>query len=235
MRTDEAFQSFFDLVQSIRTSYGVEQPSLPRKRRMPRRLDDGSSGSFSGTVEEHYRLQYYEAIDLAVASIKDRFDQPGYAMYCNLEGVLLKGAAGTDYSEELTKVSELYHELDTSLLKLQLSNLATHFQDNSITVSLEECLEYLRRSLSLAAKQFYSEVCTVVRLILVMPATSERSFSVMRRIKTYLRSTMHQSRLNHVMVLNIYKEQLDNLNLATIANEFVSGNEHRLRFSGNFT
>ena len=53
MRTDEAFQSFFDFVQSIRTSYGVEQPSLPRKRRMPRRLDDGSSGSFSGTVEEH--------------------------------------------------------------------------------------------------------------------------------------------------------------------------------------
>ena len=44
-----------------------------------------------------------------------------------------------------------------------------------------------------------------------------------------------QARLNHLMVLNIYKEQLDKLDLMAIANEFVSGNEHRLRFFGKFT
>lgn len=51
---------------------------------------------------------------------------------------------------------------------------------------------------------------------------------------TYLRSTMGQNRLNHVMVLNIYKEQVDELDLTAIANEFVSGSEHRLRFFGKF-
>ena len=56
-------------------------------------------GYFSETVEEHYRLQYFEAVDLAVASIKDRFDQPGYVMYRNLEELLLKGAAGSNFSE----------------------------------------------------------------------------------------------------------------------------------------
>ena len=66
-------------------------------------------------------------------------------------------------------------------------------------------------------------------------AVSERSFSVMRRVKSYLRNTMGQARLNHLMVLNIYKEQLDKLDLMAIANEFVSGNEHRLRFFGKFT
>ena len=34
------------------------------------------------------------------------------------------------------------------------------------------------------------------------------------------------------MVLNIYKERLDGLDLNAIANEFVQGNEHRLRVSG---
>ena len=238
MRTDAAFMAFFGLVECLRTSAEVEQPSLPRKRRVPRRIDDGATrGHFSETVEEHYRLQYFEAIDLAVASIKDRFDQPGYAIYRNLEELLIKGAAGSDFSEHLREVSAVYHELDASQLKLQLSNLATYFQDNSITVSLEECLKYLR-SLSPAAKDFYSEVCNVARLILVMPASnavSERSFSVMRRIKSYLRSTMGQARLNHVMVLNIYKEQVDALDLTAIANEFVSSSEHRLRFFGRFT
>ena len=87
------------------------------------------------------------------------------------------------------------------------------------------------------AKTFYSELYTVVRLILGMPASnavSEPSFSVMRRIKSYLRSTMNQTRLSHVMILNIYKELLDKLDFSAIANEFIAGSEHRLRFFGRF-
>ena len=107
-------------------------------------------------------------------------------IYHNLEELLLKGAAGSDFSEQLKEVSGVYHELDASQLKMQL---ATYFQENNITVSLEECLKYFR-SPSAAAKTFYSEVyvCAVARLILVMPATnaaSEWSFSVMRHIKSY--------------------------------------------------
>ena len=85
---------------------------------------------------------------------------------------------------------------------------------------------------------FFSEMCTVVRLILVMPGTnaaSEGCFSTMRCIKSYLRSTMGQPRLNHVMVLNIYQEQVDELDFIAIANEFVSCCEHRLRYFGKFT
>ena len=72
---------------------------------------------------------------------------------------------------------------------------------------------------------------------MVMPATnpaSERSFSTMRRIKSYLRSTTGQVRLNNLMILNIYKEQLDNLDLRVVANDFVAGNEHRLSVFGTF-
>ena len=64
-------------------------------------------------------------------------------------------------------------------------------------------------------------------------AASERSFSVLRRIKSYLRpgSTITLQRLNHLMVLKINKEALD---LKSIANESVQGNEHRLSVLGNF-
>ena len=60
-------------------------------------------------------------------------------------------------------------------------------------------------------------------------ATSERSFSVLRRLKSYLRSTISQLRLNHLMVLSIYKKLLDELDLYVVANEFVGNSEHRLR------
>ena len=52
----------------------------------------------------------------------------------------------------------------------------------------------------------------LTKLILVMPATnasSERSFSMLRCMKTYLRSTMKQERLNRIMTLHIHKELTD--------------------------
>lgn len=122
---------------------------------------------------------------------------------------------------------------------MQLTNLGTWFSNEkqAVKVSLPECLQYLR-SLSSSQKSFYSEVVRLARLIVVMPATnavSERCFSAMRRLKTYLRSTMQQSRLNHIMLLHIHKQKLDQLNLDDIANEFVRESEHRARIFGTFS
>ena len=134
-------------------------------------------------------------------------------------------------------VSFYKDDFNSTELTTQLKLLETHFSEqNSTSVTFEDCLKYLR-SLSGAQRSFYTEVCVLVRLILVMPATnavSERSFSSMRRLKSYLRSTMNQSRLNHVMILHLNKEKVDSLDLDVIRNEFVEGNEHRLRYLGKF-
>ena len=45
---------------------------------------------------------------------------------------------------------------------------------------------------------------------------------------------MSQPRLNHVMILNIYKELLDKLDLCAVAKEFVGSHEHRLSVFGKF-
>ena len=44
-------------------------------------------------------------------------------MYRNLEEILVNGAAGSDFTGQLTKVTELYLEVDSGLLKLQPPNL----------------------------------------------------------------------------------------------------------------
>ena len=64
-------------------------------------------------------------------------------------------------------------------------------------------------TLTESQKLLLSEVCKVVKLILIMPAsnaTSERSFSALRRVKSYLRSTMGQQRLNNLMVLHVMRK-----------------------------
>ena len=88
-----------------------------------------------------------------------------------------------------------------------------------------------------AQRGFFSEVWKVAHLVLIMPATnaaSEHSLSAMRRLKTYLRSTMQQSRLNNVILLSFIKDRVNYLDLTAIGVEFVRGDERRLHHPGHF-
>ena len=61
-------------------------------------------------------------------------------------------------------------------------------------------------------------------------ATSERTFSSLRRVKTYLHSTMTQLRVNHLLILSAHSDKTDVLSLKDVANDFVSAHETRLSF-----
>ena len=161
-------------------------------------------------------------------------------MYKNLESLLASAANGQVCDQYFENVTKFYKDdFDRPLLSAQLQNFGTYFAEKTEKkeiISLGECVTFLR-GLSLAHKSFFSEVCRLAHLILVMPATnavSERSFSAMRRLKTYLRSTMSQSRLNHVMLLSINQEKVDQLDIDVIADQFVQGSEHRLLHFGKF-
>ena len=85
------------------------------------------------------------------------------------------------------------------------------------------------------AREMFCEVDKLLHIYLTVPvttATAERSFSALRRIKTYLRSTMSEERLNNLMLLHVHKELSD---ISEVAQIFVSANSRRQRFFGNFT
>ena len=57
-----------------------------------------------------------------------------------------------------------------------------------------------------------SELLKALQILSVIPATScsaERSFSSLRRLKTYLRSTMGQERLSNLALLHIEREYVN--------------------------
>ena len=91
-------------------------------------------------------------------------------------------------------------------------------------------LKGLLSDLSPAQRYLIDVVCKVFQLLLVIPATnatSERSFSALRRVKSYLRSTIHQARLNHLMLLYYHQDLTDKLNLQEVANAFICAKDTR--------
>jgi len=58
--------------------------------------------------------------------------------------------------------------------------------------------------------------------ISVSLASAERSFSKLKLIKSYLRSTMSQQRLNRLVLLSIEKDMLNEINHDNLIDNFAS-------------
>lgn len=70
----------------------------------------------------------------------------------------------------------------------------------------------------------YSNCTTALRIFLTFPVTvasNERSFSKLKIIKNYLRSTMGQERLNGLSILAIEKEVTSTIDFDTVINNFA--------------
>ena len=128
---------------------------------------------------------YYESLDFVVQAITDRFDQPGYRVYLNLQELLLKACKGETYEDQLETVLDIYKDdLSKPELEAQLPLLKPlckeAYKELSSNFSMHDVAE----------RSAFSGVWKVLKLLLVLPATnatSERSFSALRRLKTYLR------------------------------------------------
>lgn len=237
IRTDEAAHLFWQSVVELQSSLGVHEAELPRKRKAPSRLQVGSgAGSFPDTPESMYQATYYECIDNVVACIRDRFNQPGYAALQKLENLLLKSAKDESHNEELKQVLELYKDdFDATSLSTQLELFTTMMQQQEDKSIPAICRRF--QEMSEPEVNNVSQVAVLVKLILVTPATnavSERSASAMRRVKTYLRSTTSQKRLNSLLMLHCYKDRTDELNLPRCLQEFVDGRPRRSDVFGRF-
>ena len=69
--------------------------------------------------------------------------------------------------------------------------------------------------------------------MLIIPVTVvfvKKSFSKLKLIKSYLRSTMSQEKLNGLAILSIEKELIENLNYVNLINTFASKNKRRVIF-----
>ena len=67
----------------------------------------------------------------------------------------------------------------------------------------------LKASLSVTNKELYPSIFAIFAILVTMPvttSTTERSFSSLRRLKTYLRSTMVQDRLSSLALIHVHRE-----------------------------
>ncbi len=233
----------FDLV--VIASEGLtDEPVLPRYRKAPRRLDGGAQPHRYSCPKDRYRHAYFEVLELASGEVDKRFDQSDLGVIQEIESLLLGAANGKDIPEIPKQVTEFFEKkVDPARLRIQLLMLPdaikTAHEGTPVTIKRVTNLRTVADTLNQSAiyKGMLGEVDKVLHAYFTFPvtsATAERSFSSLRRIKTFLRNTMTHQRLNNLFLLYVHSERTDTLDLIAIAKEFVATNNRRMNYFGKF-
>ncbi|XP_069381427.1 zinc finger MYM-type protein 1-like [Paralichthys olivaceus] len=224
-RTEEHFDVLFSKATAMATKLDLQPIQMPHIRKPTKRYTGQASAHIHPDAQSFYRAQFYNTLDTVNTQFIERFDQAGFHKLQQLENVLLQGT--------IDEVVDQYPELNPQLLQVQLAMFAANYtyETSSDVVSIMHDMVPEVRSL-------FSQVEALLRLLLIVPASSaeaERSFSALRRLKTWLRSSMTQSRLNHVAICHVHQRKLDELDLEDICQSFISANDRRKKAFGSFS
>lgn len=173
---------------------------------------------------------YFKTVDIVASAPSDRFEQ--LKMHSDCFDVLY----------DINKIKDMKSEILNEKCA-KLSSVLTQGQSNYVIAGdfmdeLKVLSSLLKpKTAPLDALKFVVEhdfapnTCVVLRILLTLPVTvanGESSFSKLKLIKTYLRSTMSQTRLTGLATISIEHQLAESLYFNELIKEFASAKARRI-------
>ena len=186
------------------TDFEFKVAQLPRQK--PSRRLQALTGEVLGDGDQVLDVQlyhkintYFASLDFVVTEMGSRFNDKDQAILTSMGSLILEEKPDDNCFEVVSQ----HYGLEKDLLLVDfnlLQNFKTRLPCTNSVVHLYEELG------SSGVLEMMPELQKVLQIFASIPATScssERSFSALRRIKTYLRNRIGQERLSSIAVLNI--------------------------------
>ncbi|CAM8923336.1 unnamed protein product [Rhodiola kirilowii] len=241
---EEGFEKALNCAKEIAVELDIDPvfPEKKKKRKVykKRHFDeiDTETQPSEPLIEESsqvsFRVHYFVyIIDEAIGSLEKRFEQ--YEQYEETFGFLF--TAKKLKSLDAVKLKRSCNNLEKKLenghtsdingedLLNELGLLQKHLPNELDSASA--ILNFLKRA------NCYPTSCLAYRIMLTVPVTvasAERSFSKLKILKSYLRSTMSQERLNALALISIEHEFLEKLDYDRLIDDFASKSARRSMF-----
>ncbi|KAL6538588.1 hypothetical protein OROGR_012576 [Orobanche gracilis] len=231
---DNGYESAKREAENIALEMGVEPNFRQTRVRIKKKFFDENANDDPITeAGKIFRVNYFlHIVDKALSSLNTRFEQ--FEKYETIFGFLFnlsKLKAMDDESMEYacTTLEKFLKDEDNSdidglELFSELQLLRKSLPDN--LSKPVEVLEYIK-NLNFP----FPNAWVAYRIMLTIPvtvATAERSFSKLKLIKNYLRSTMSQERLNGLAMLSIEKNTLSEIDYSDSIRNFAHKKARRI-------
>ena len=224
-RTDIEWSKIFSYTEKIANHHNISIPlssTSARARRAPSRYDNayittsiGSRESPNASVDWKINV-YFPIIDALLSELKRRFDEKNRVIMVALQACNPSSPSFLD--PEIVKPLVEAYQMDYSSLAVEaplVVNMLSKIADlNEISDALKELAPL---------KTAFPTVIKLLQLGMTISVTSakcERTFSTLKRVKSYLRSTMTEERLANLAILSIERDCTDQLDHDEVLKEF---------------
>ena len=207
-----------------------ERREIKRKRHFDENPDDANVATQS--AEESFGNTYFICIaDQAISSLTSRFDQ--YQGYQKIFCFLFTSETFQSFDKNIFKTScdnlegalkkDGKSDIDANELYVELMFLQNFTPKENI--GPVEILKFLKRH------DCFPNASIAYRVLLTIPVTvasTERSFSKLKLLKSYMRTTMTQQRLTDLAKITLESEVLEKIDYEDIIEDFISRNTKRM-------
>lgn len=229
LRNEETFNSFLVEAKTIAESIGAEaelQNDFPCVRlKRPKKQFDESDEVVRLDPKNDFKVNFYFfTLDQTIASLEERFEQinqhsNNFEFLYNIPK--LKFLSKNDLENKCKLLQDILsdgdtRDVDSNELVDELRVLCHIVEDNASPLDI---LKYT------IVNNFAPNVSIALRILLTLPitvASGERSFSKLKLIKTYLRSTMSETRLDDLAMISIEHELGEKLNYSDLIKDFAT-------------
>ena len=235
-RSQETWDHTYQYVLQVAAHLNIS-PNLPhsRQRRPPKSLKNyvisestGSRQDISAcSIEDGFKVSlFYPVLDTFISQIDQRFSNFNLDIMRSVQACSPQ-SDNFLHTNTLKPLIELYGfqynriEIEATLAK---SIISQQGEELTSIADVIKCIISLKSGMPNIVN-----LLIIAATIAVSSATCERSFSSMKRIKTYLRSTMGQQRLQDVSILSIEDSLSKELSLDDFISNFCSVDKnHRI-------
>lgn len=222
MRNEEYFSTIFKKSTEISEALGIPFP-LVKKRKVSSRIDNNTTQVYEETKEQELRIKsFYPMLDLIINGINERFSQETMNIINAIDKLLKLNITRTDIYFLSDHFQCNRNELETEVQLLK----------NNDTIKINSLHDWLQWFKISNHKLYFSNFFQVIQRFMVIPVTSctcERSFSKLSVVKSKLRTTMRQDRLNTLMLLSVERELAVKIDTDEVINDFKNKVEFKRR------
>jgi hypothetical protein len=236
LRSDLKFKEYMKHVTEMWLSLGFpadeatfKQTRIRRKKRMADEVVRDEVPVSALSAEDLYRTNvYFRVLDSMAGEIRSRSE--GLQDVCELFGFLhsvhLSKISHMDAVQCVGKLHKRFPDYFTSELADEIVSFQMlYFAVNTSSTVNSSPIKYLQFIVDNELSDSFPQFEVLIRLFITLPigiASAERSFSVLRRIKNYMRSTMSQDRTSDLAQLAIERDVAQQLDISSIIKQFSS-------------
>lgn len=231
-----------------------------RRRNAPTRTSDyvahdiapSGQGSEDLSLKSKLKRVYASCIDAVLSSMAERFDQNDIAVVKNIGKLIVSSASRSSVIEDKLEIKKIEEQIgpaakffNVEKLTVDLNELPVHIKlyntemKEQSKVQIKELTSVATVEQVLNVKPVSKTTLTELHKLIVLyktyamsSATAERSFSAMRRIKSWLRSRMSDNMLTNCMFAMIHKYRIDAVDIPEVMRDFISVSTQRQNYFG---